>query len=86
PVTKLFILTTTVALVGGLLYLGFAAYRELRNSRRLINDQQARLFELQQQLEQNSQQLTQVERSNRALLSSQSLATKVWSDYSAGVC
>ena len=86
PVTKLLILALTVTFIGGLLYLGFAAYRELRNSRRLINDQQARLVELQKQLEQNNQQITQLDRTNRALLNSQSLATKVWSDYSAGVC
>src|SRR5690606_1355238 len=52
PVTKLLILALTVTFIGGLLYLGFSAYRELRNSRRLINDQQARLVELQKQLEQ----------------------------------
>ena len=39
PSTKLVTFGIAIALVGGMLYLGFAMYKELQRSRRLIDEQ-----------------------------------------------
>jgi hypothetical protein len=46
PSTKLITLAMAVALVGGVLYIGFAMFKEIQRSRRLIDDQRAQLRHL----------------------------------------
>jgi hypothetical protein len=50
PSTKLVTLAIALALVGGVLYLGFAMYKELQRSRRLIDDQRAQLGQMRDQV------------------------------------
>ncbi|PWT93193.1 MAG: hypothetical protein C5B55_05000 [Blastocatellia bacterium] len=86
PSTKLIALAIAVALVGGTLYLGFAMYKEIQRSRRLIDDQRAQLSQTKDQVSKTGDQLSEIVRSNREIQASLSLAVKLRSDYGRGVC
>jgi S1-C subfamily serine protease len=84
--TKIVALLLTVALVGGTLYLGFAAYKELRQSRRHIEEQNAQIVKLNDQVRQSRNQFDDVRQKNEDIINSLSLAPKLRSDYGDGVC
>jgi S1-C subfamily serine protease len=86
PSTKLIALAIALALVGGTLYLGFAMFKEIQRSRRLIADQGAQLGQLGNQVTKTNEQLTDLGRQNREIQASLSLAVKLRSDYGRGVC
>ena len=86
PSTKLATLAIAVALVGGVLYLGFAMYKEIQRSRRLIDDQRAQLTQMRDQVSKTNTQLTDLGRSTKELQDSLSLAVKLRSEYGRGVC
>src|SRR5262245_33177117 len=86
PSTKLITLAIAIALVGGVLYLGFAMYKEMQRSRRLIDDQRAQLGLMKDQVSKTNDQLSDLGRSNKAIRDSLSLAVKLRSDYGRGVC
>src|SRR6266550_1589658 len=86
PSTKLITLAIAVALVGGILYIGFSMFKELQRTRRLIDDQRAQLTQSQKQASQMNQTLTDIGRSNKEIRDSLSLAVKLRSDFGAGVC
>jgi len=86
PSTKLIALFLVVVLVGGVLYLGFAAFRELKRSRQLIDDQRAQLGQMREQVLKTNDQLTNIGERTKQLQDSLSLAVKLRSDYGAGVC
>src|SRR6476661_10276803 len=86
PSTKLITLTIAVALVGGVLYIGFAMYKELQRSRRLIGDLGAQLDQTKQQSAKLNEQLTDLGRANKEIRDSLSLAVKLRSEYGRGVC
>jgi S1-C subfamily serine protease len=84
--TKLIALALVVILVGGVLYLGFAMFREIKRSRALIADQGAQLGQMQDQVAKTNTQLSDISQRTRTLQDSLSLAVKLRSDYGAGVC
>jgi S1-C subfamily serine protease len=86
PSTKLITLAIALALVGGILYIGFAMYKELRNSRRLIDDQRAQLSQMKDQVAKTNEQLSDLGRSNKEIQFSLSIAVKLRSEYGRGVC
>lgn len=86
PSTKLVTLAIALALVGGILYLGFAMYKELQRSRRLIDDQRAQLGQMRDQVAKTNTQLGDLGRSTKELQDSLSLAVKLRSEYGRGVC
>jgi S1-C subfamily serine protease len=86
PSTKLIALFMVVVLVGGVLYLGFAAFRELKRSRQLIDDQRAQLGQMKDQVLKTNDQLADIGQRTKVLQDSLSLAVKLRSDYGAGVC
>src|SRR4029079_15147814 len=63
PSTKLIALAIAVALVGGVLYIGFAMYKELQRSRRLIGEQGHQLGQMKQQSAKLNDQLSDLGRS-----------------------
>jgi S1-C subfamily serine protease len=86
PSTKLITLAIAVALVGGVLYLGFAMYKEIQRSRRLIDDQRAQLGQMRDQVLKTNSQISDLGRSTKELQDSLSLAVKLRSEYGRGVC
>ncbi len=86
PSTKLVTLAIAVALVGGILYIGFAMFKEMQRTRRLIDDQRAQLTQAKDQAAKMNQTLADNVRSNKEIRDSLSLAVKLRSDYGSGVC
>ena len=86
PSTKLVALGIAIALVGGMLYLGFAMYKELQRSRRLIDEQGKQLGEMRQQVSKTNEQIGNIDLSTKQLQNSLSLAVKLRSEYGSGVC
>jgi S1-C subfamily serine protease len=86
PSTKFLVFLLALALVGGSLYLGFAGFKELKQSRRRLEEQNAEIARLNEQMHQSQNQFTQVNESNKDIINSLSLAPKIRSEYGAGVC
>jgi S1-C subfamily serine protease len=86
PSTKLITLAIALALVGGILYIGFSMFKEMQRSRRLIDDQRAQLTQMKDQVSKTNDTLTDLDRSNKEIRDSLSLAVKLRSDYGSGVC
>src|ERR1044071_6997836 len=86
PSTKLVALAIAVALVGGMLYLGFAMYKELQRSRRLIDEQGQELGKMREQVSKTNEPIGNIDESNKQIQNSLSLAVKLRSDYGSGVC
>jgi len=84
--TKLISFALVVALIGGLLYIGFAMYKELQFSRRLINDQKTQLGTMQEQVKRTNEQLGEIDRSNQSIITSISFAPRLRTSYGNGVC
>ena len=86
PSTKFITLVIALILVGGMLYLGFAMFKELQRSRRLISEQGEKLAKMQDQVVKTNDQLVNIDQSTRQLQNSLSLAVKLRSEYGSGVC
>ena len=84
--TKIVTLLFAVALVGGTLYLGFAAFRELKQSRRRLEEQNAQIAQLNNQIRESQNQFAGVRQTNEDIINSLSLAPKLRSEYGNGVC
>ncbi|HEV2882290.1 MAG TPA: trypsin-like peptidase domain-containing protein [Pyrinomonadaceae bacterium] len=84
--TKIIALLIVVALVGGFLYFGFAGFKELKQSRRHIEEQNAQIARLNQKVGESQNQFEEVNRSNKDIINSLSLAPKIRSEYGNGVC
>jgi S1-C subfamily serine protease len=84
--TKLITLGIALALVGGMLYIGFAMYRELQTSRRIIDEQNRQLKEMRENVEQTSGQINQLSEKNDEFVKSLSFAPTTWTKYHRGVC
>jgi S1-C subfamily serine protease len=84
--TKVLVFLFALALVGGSLYLGFAGFKELKQGRRRLEEQNAEIARLNDQVRQSQQQFSQVTQSNRDIINSLSLAPKIRSEYGGGVC
>src|ERR1700730_4851408 len=85
PSTKLITLAIAVALVGGILYIGFSMFKEMQRSRRLIDDQRVQLTSMKDQVLKTNDSLTNLDRSNKEIRDSLSLAVKLRGDYVSGV-
>ena len=84
--TKLIALAMALALVGGVLYIGFALYKEIQSSRRLINDQKDQIAQMNERAGKTNEKFEDIVRSNEEIRNSLSLAPKLRSDYGGGVC
>lgn len=86
PGTKIVTLAIALILVGGVLYIGFALFGEMRRSRRIIDAQRAQMTAMSEQVSKANEQLSALGRSNKEIRDSLSLAVKLRSDYGGGVC
>jgi S1-C subfamily serine protease len=84
--TKLITLAIALALVGGVLYIGFALFKEVQTSRRVIDDQRAQMKQMQDQVVKTNKQLADIDTSNKNIRETLSPAVKFFSQYSKGVC
>jgi S1-C subfamily serine protease len=86
PTTKIITLAIALALVGGILYLGFGLYNELKRNRRVGADLRDQLSQVKGQIGDTNSKLTNLDKSNQNILDSMSLAPKLRSDFGGGVC
>lgn len=84
--TKIVMLLLAVGFIGGILYLGFAFNKELRVSREQSERQGEIIRKLEEQLGQTSQQIGEIDKSNKDLMKTISLAPNVNVAYGNGVC
>ena len=86
-ITSKLIATVLVAsFITGVLYLGFAVNRELRESRRLAEAQSNVITELKDKLNQASDQIVQLDDKSTKYLKAQSLAPNLRIEYGGAVC
>jgi S1-C subfamily serine protease len=86
PTTKIITLAIMLALVGGVLYLGFGLYNELKRNRRVGDDLRNQLGQMKGQIGETNEQIKNTADQSQKILNSLSLAPKLRSDYGAGVC
>ena len=84
--TKVLTFLLATALVGGVLYLGFSASKEFQRIRHLNDEQKSQLTHYEGQLKKLIDELGNVSESNDRIIGSLSVAPKVYSSYSSGVC
>lgn len=84
--TKLIILVLVGGFLSGILYIGYAVNKELRQSREQSEAQSKIISDLQKELGNASSQLSEVEKSNRSLIRTVSLAPELRVAYGNAVC
>jgi S1-C subfamily serine protease len=86
PSTKIITLLIMGVLVGGILYLGFSFYREMRTLRRTSDSQTEESAKIAQALTDARKALEEEQKRNRELQGQFALTAKIFNDYSKGVC
>lgn len=84
--SKLIVLVLALGFITGVLYIGFAVSNELRESRIQSEQQSAIISKLEEKLGQTSDQIGQLDKTNKDLMKTVSLAPNLRVDYGGGVC
>lgn len=84
--TKLIILVLALGFITGIFYIGYAVNKELRESREVAERQSGIIEQLEKRLGQTSTQIDELDKTNRDLIKSQSLAQNVRVEYGNGIC
>ena len=84
--TKIIILVLAISFLGGILYLGNAVNNELRVSREQSEKQGEIIRKLEEKLGDTSQQLTELDKTNKDIIKTVSLAPNLRVEYGNGVC
>ncbi|MBS1792544.1 MAG: trypsin-like peptidase domain-containing protein [Acidobacteria bacterium] len=84
--TKLMLFVLLFAFIGGVLYLGFAFYKELKETRKQAQEQSQAVKNLEEKLNQTSDQIGKVEQSNKTVRDMFSLAPRLREEYGNGIC
>ncbi len=84
--TKIIVLSIVVASFGGIFYLGLSYNNELQKTRVLAEQQAEIVRQLQAQLIENNEQLGQIDKSNKDIIKTVSLAPNLRVEYGNGVC
>ncbi len=84
--TKLIMLVLAIGFISGILYLGFAVNTELRKNRQLTQQQSEVIGKLEERLGQTSDQIGQLDKSNKEVMKTVSLASNLRVEYGNGVC
>ena len=79
-------LVLTVAFITGILYIGYAVSNELRESRKQSELQSEVIKQLEAKLDETSGQLGDLDKSNKELIKTVSLAPNLRVEYGGGVC
>ncbi|MDT4896545.1 MAG: serine protease Do [Acidobacteriota bacterium] len=86
PTTKIITLAIALALVGGILYLGFGLYNELKRNRRVGDDLRNQLGQMKGQIGETNVQIKNTADQSQKIMDSLSLAPKLRNEYGGGVC
>lgn len=85
PSTKIITLLILGVLVGGVLYLGFSIFREMRTLRRTSDSQQQEAAKIRAALEEANRRIEDERRRSAELQNQMALSTKVFSEFGRGV-
>ncbi len=83
--SKLIILVLSVGFISGVLYLGYAVSKELKQSREVAEKQNGIIERLEQQLGLTNDQLGELDKTNRDIIRTVSLAQNLRVEYGNGV-
>ncbi|MGC2234909.1 MAG: trypsin-like peptidase domain-containing protein [Pyrinomonadaceae bacterium] len=84
--TKLIVLILAIGFIGGILYLGFAFNRQLRENREQAGKQNEIISKLEEKLGQTSGQISELDKNNKVFRDIVSLAPNLRLEYGNGVC
>src|SRR5215204_3061765 len=84
--TKLIVLVLAISFISGILYLGFAFNKELKEARKQSEEQNQVVRKLEEKLNQTGEQIGNIKQSNQQVIDIFSLAPRLRSDYGNGVC
>jgi hypothetical protein len=84
--TKIVVLLLAISFIGGILYLGNAVNHELRVSREQSEQQGEIIRKLEERLGQTSEQLGELDKSNKDMMKTVSLAPNLRVEYGNGIC
>ncbi len=84
--TKIVIFAILIAAVLGSLYIGFGVINEMRRTRRINDELRGQIQAAKTEVERTNKQLDQLNRSNKDVIRSLSLAVQLRQDYGSGVC
>lgn len=84
--TKLITLVLIAGFLTGILYIGFAVNRELRESRRTAEAQNDVIKKLEEKLGEQNSQIDELGKTNKTLIQTVSLAPNLRVQYGSGVC
>jgi S1-C subfamily serine protease len=84
--SKLIFIVLSIGFICGIVYLGYAVSRELRESREQAEKQSDIISKLEERLGQTSDQIGQLDKTNKDLIKTVSLAPNLRVEYGGGVC
>lgn len=84
--TKAIAFVLAAGFITGIVYLGYAVSSELRANRQQAEQHRETIAKLEEQLGNTSSQIGELDKTNRELIRSQSLAQNVRVDYGNGIC
>lgn len=84
--TKLIVLVIIVGFITGIFYIGSALNSELRESRRQAEQQSAIITKLEERLGQTSDQIGELDKTNKEMMKTVSLAPNLRVEYGSAVC
>lgn len=83
--TKLIVLVLAVGFISGILYLGFAFNKEMQKNRQQAEKQNETIRRLEEQLTQTNDQIGQLDKTNKDIIKTVSLAPNLRVEYGNGV-
>ena len=84
--TKLIVLVLAVGFITGILYVGYAVSKELQESRKQSEQQSDVIRKLEEKLGQTNDQLGQLDKTNKDMMKTVSLAPNLRVEYGGAVC
>ena len=79
-------LVLAVSFISGILYLGYGFYTELKQNRQETAQQNDTINKLKEQLTQNNEQLGNIDKTNKDIIKTVSLAPNLRVEYGNGIC
>jgi Trypsin-like peptidase domain len=84
--TKLIVLVVAIGFIFGILYLGFAFNRQLKENREQADHQNEIIRKMEEQLGQTSDKIGDLDKTNKDIIKTVSLAPNLRVEYGNGVC
>jgi hypothetical protein len=84
--TKMIVLVLALGFISGIFYIGYLVNTELRENREISEKQNQTIQKLQEKLGETSEQIGEIDKSNKDIIKTVSLAPNLRVEYGSGVC